>query len=434
MIIKPFIKPVFTKLIQRDDSFVSSIFNKILSAGYGNYGLVSLIYLRKPAERYMEEEQDTKTEFNIELMYKMLMQLSTVKNTPNYISNNYSYYINSVQNNINHYLKALSYIDKSIVSKSKSINDSLIIYGQLSNEIKNYNESLKKKNIVSHENTNFLNNSNNFYYSKYNIGNKSKASMLNSRYATNINNEVLYSIRNKVFNDNNIFNKYSYALSENIKFANLRSKNNTTFNEQLFNEVNNYIYNKPYKNIANYKELNFLNSNLKSINAPYYSLGSNNRFDNNILKSFIKRDFYFNNLSYAQQFHEIKNNADIFRSSYKNLYINKFNELNEFFINKSQISNGIFDSIILKNLIKKDFYFTNLSYAHKSNEIKNYVDIIRNSLKNLYSNKFNESNHFIDMESSNIQNLQGKIIKLNRYSNNNILEKQIDNIAHSFNN
>ncbi|MDF2881813.1 MAG: hypothetical protein K0R54_2370 [Clostridiaceae bacterium] len=495
MILKPFLRPVFVKLIKPDESFVSDIINKILSTDNGDYGNLSLVYLKNASEDKGEESETLKADFDINFIYKLLMQLYAVKNNKNIINSSKSYHVQNIQNNLNHYLKALSYIDNNLSLKLSAINKEINeIY---TDQIININEvisTLKKSSMINNNqmlninrtvvfNGNYYNNEKNIAASNnavnnyiFNLSEKTITSIknnilsnnnLNRRSMSNFTNLNLSSKETEIKNNNNLFNKavenytgalnsYSLNLGGNIKFIRHSHIKNNILRQKLFNKVSNYrdinpiygsinkisLHSRLLKNINKYDD----NSGVNSKNL--FHLGNSNYSYNFDLhrRSVISENGFVNNFSLStESLKSIKEYNEVFNANYNNtLLFNKsnlnnnrslfkFTENNLFSTTKASRINSDLSFNIINKILNED-------QKSKKNFLFNKQTYTNNNSFEISSGSNSLNNSFI-LETNKINsshltklaysNLVEKVIEIN--NNSNLFNKDFGNYTDNLN-
>ncbi|WP_459481112.1 hypothetical protein [Clostridium saccharoperbutylacetonicum] len=460
MILKPFVRPVFVKLIEPDESFVSDIINKILSTDNGDYGNLSLVYLKNASEDKGEESETLKADFDINLIYKLLMQLYAVKNNKNIINSSKSYHVKNIQNNLNHYLKALSYIDNNLFLKLSAINKE--INEIHTDQIININEvisTLKKSSMINNNqmlninrtvifNGNYYNNEKNIAASNNVVNNNilklSKRTItsiknnilsnnnLNRRNLFNFTNLNLSSKETEINNNNNLFNKavenytgalnnYSFDLVSNIEFSRHSLIKNNILRQKLFNRI------------SNYRDINPIDGSINKISLYSSLLKNINKYDDNFWVD-SKNIFHLGNINYSYNFdlHRysvISENGSVNNFSLSTESLKSVNEYNEVFnanynntllFNKSNLNNN-------RSLFK--FSENNLFDTTKALNINSDLsfNIINKILKEEQKSK---KNFLFNMKISSSDNRTEILMGNNSLNNSFILETSKINSSH----
>lgn len=447
MLIKPFIKPVFAKLIEHDESFACAIINKSLAGNFIIYENLSLIYKKNQLQKEEKEKQAAKVEFDISIIYKLLMEFLTIKNVPKALSNNYVFHINSIKNNINNYLKAISHIDKSLYSKLRIINNSINennynnykAYPIISDNkfyfkntifsediLKEQNWSLKKeyleKNIYK---VNYNIKPLNFKVLKENLTQHSK-NISEVVYKNNVENidktsvikrDFLFNIHHKALNK-----KYQVSKGNNVSINQLLRSINVSSNHTFKDLTVKNLYLNSLKNLFNKNIIDFDNKlNLNNYNFALYKNGYNNKVYEN---AYSLRSI--NSLKYKNIVFQGKRNIN--SSSFLNHYENKLFYLRLMDQFNSNNSNYIKQLLVLINM-------TNSSSLEKLN--RNRVSL--NILKHLFqintkvkndnkSSMFQKLTEKLEIENRNINDLVN-IYKDKSYKNitSNLKSEKISN-------
>ena len=385
MILNPFTAPVYTRLINIDNSFVSEIFDKALFIDGDSWSQLSLIFLKNIYDEYKEEETDS-SYLGIKLLLNLILQLNSAKNNKSGINNNIYYIEKNLQLVINNYFQTLKGLDEKVYNRLKYVKDKIENNSYKNIGLDNFNiilsnrDTLKLRNI---EKEYFKAEKLNIYE---NLKNKYKGINIKK------NNISLREIQQILY-----FNKFTESLCKDINLF--------SFNKSLYEFRNreNIIISR-INNIGGRNE-NIIEKHLKVIEDVQNKIDKNNGFRvfsnivfrniNNNVEKLIDSEI----LSDIKKYKEIKSIKNVQEENLKRLLINEIStsaEISHLNIlkEKSKLENlYIKDEINLNKVINKDI---DPDYDIASRKRLNTAEIIKLEKLNIINKKNikNEINYF----------------------------------------